>query len=66
MPVPREVPISGRKLSSFTIAELEGVLPKSSSAGLCQRYYNCKGEKLTELMTMCIGLKGVDDRYLWV
>jgi hypothetical protein len=64
MPVPREVPITGRKLSSFTVTELEGILPESSSAGLCQRYYKCNGEKLTELMTMCIGLKGVDDRLL--
>jgi hypothetical protein len=63
MPEVLETPL--RKLTSFSTDELDKVLPDSPEVGICQRYYKCNGEKLTELMTMCIGLKSVvDDRYL--
>jgi hypothetical protein len=52
---------SGEKLTSFSSDEL---LTESFPI-VCQRYYKCNGEKLTELMTIFIGLKSaVDDRYL--
>jgi hypothetical protein len=57
-----ETPVNRRRLSDIPNAELRSV----PDAGICQRYYKCNGENLTELMTMCFGLKSVDgaDRYL--
>lgn len=58
------VEVASRKLSSFTGQELENILPSSPSVGICERYYKCSGERLTDLMTMCIGIQSEDDRNL--
>lgn len=55
-----ETPIR-RKLSAIPDSELDAILDESPQVGICQRYYKCNGENLSELMTMCFGLKSADD-----
>jgi hypothetical protein len=50
-----------RRLSNIPQAELDSVVPDSPSVGICERYYKCNGEKLCELMAMCLGLESSDD-----
>jgi hypothetical protein len=53
-----------RRLSAIPDSELDAFIVDGSSSGICQRYYKCNGKNLTELMTMCYGLRSTDDRTL--
>jgi hypothetical protein len=53
-----------RRLSAIPDSELDAVIVDGSSSSICQRYYKCNGENLTELMTMCYRLRSIDDRTL--
>jgi hypothetical protein len=59
---PLETPVRniGRRLSSIPDAELNAILPDSPTVGICERYFKCNGERLSELMSMCLGLKSGD------
>jgi hypothetical protein len=55
-----ETPKAQRRLSTIPEAELDSILQDSPTVGLCERYYKCNGEKLPELMAMCLGLRSGD------
>jgi hypothetical protein len=57
------MPSSPRRMSTMPQSELDSLLADNSptvTVGTCERYYKRHGEKLTYLMSMCIGLDSRD------
>jgi hypothetical protein len=61
MPLSNPTTPAGRAPSTMSQQELDSVLADSpTTLGSCEMYFNSNGKKLTDLMTMCMGLFSQD------